>query len=222
VPQLGESKYIAELNAEAQKSFDKNYVDLTEDQRKLIQSRLTGRRVYKPRDPSTSPAALVEKKIKDFVKKFKKENKRRPMISEISEGTGSHHSQITKYATVGKDYLTTSESYKIKGSGLIASDLTPTQKKWYAANKDYLFTDNTTGPFKKGPDDFMSLSTNQRAAVRKKYTNRATTGLNHPWIKLQQRTKNLEDFLQKELAKVGKNENVVINDFRKDWLKKIK
>ena len=179
MPQLGESKYIDELNAEAQKEFGKKYVDLTEDQRKLIAGRLTGRRVYKPRDPSTSPSALVEKKIKDFIKKFKKENKRRPMISEISTGTGSHHSQITKYATVGKDYLTTSESYKIKGPSIIASDLTAPQKKWYAVNKDYLFMDKNNN-WKKGPDDFMSLNTNDRAKVRNQYKNRATTGLNHP------------------------------------------
>ena len=139
MPELGESKYIDLFNAEAQKEFGKNYVDLTESQRSLIRGRIGGRVYYKKVDPSETAAAKTEKNIKDFIKKFKKENKRRPMISEISTGTGSHHSQITKYATVGKDYLTTSESYKIKGPSIIASDLTAPQKKWYAANKDYLF-----------------------------------------------------------------------------------
>jgi len=221
MPQLGESKYIDELNAEAQKSFGKNYVDLTESQRLTIIGRVTGRRLYKPRDPSTSPAALTEKKIKDFIKQFKKDNKRRPMIAEISEGTGSHHSQITKYATVGKDYLTPSESNKIKDSAIEAADLTAPQKKWYAANKDYLFLDKNN-KWKKGQDDFMSLNTNDRAKVRQQYKNRATTGLNHQWVKAAANEEKLKKFLQTELDKVKPGENLVINSQRNEYLKKIK
>ena len=221
MPQLGESKYIDELNAEAQKSFGKNYVDLTESQRLTIIGRVTGRRLYKPRDPSTTRAALTEKKIKDFIKQFKKDNKRRPMIAEISEGTGSHHSQITKYATVGKDYLTPSESNKIKDSAIEAADLTAPQKKWYAANKDYLFLDKNN-KWKKGQDDFMSLNTNDRAKVRQQYKNRATTGLNHQWVKAAANEEKLKKFLQTELDKVKPGENLVINSQRNEYLKKIK
>ena len=219
--QLGESKYLAELNAEAQKEFGKNYVDLTEDQRKLIAGRLTGRRQYTPRDPSTSPSALAEKKLKDFVKKFKKEKKRLPSKAEIQRGTTSDLNTIKKYLKEGKDYLTFKEMKKTLDPPREAGDLTPAQKKWYAANKDYLFLDKNNN-WKKGPDDFMSLSTNDRFRVRQQYNNRSTTGLNHPWVKLQQRTKDLEDILNKELVKVGKNENVVINASRKEWLKKNK
>ena len=226
MPQLGESQYIDELNAEAQKEFGKKYVDLTDDQRKLITGRLTGRRQYIPKDPSKNQNLLIqkktEKKLKDFVKKFKKKNTRRPFKKEIQRGTNTDFATVKKYLKEGKDYLTFEEMKKTIDPPMEAGDLTSAQKKWYAANKDYLFIDNTTGQFKKGPDDFMSLNTNKRAAVRNKYKNRATTGLNHPWVKLQQRTKNLEDFLNKELTKVGKNENVVINASRKEWLKKNK
>ena len=221
MPQIGESQYIDDLNAEAQKSFGKNYVDLTESQRLTIMGRVTGRRLYKPRDPSTTPSALTEKKIKDFVKQFKKDNKRRPMIVEISEGTGSAHSQVTKYATVGKDYLTPSESNKIKDSSIEAADLTAPQKKWYAANKDYLFMDKNN-KWKKGPDDFMSLNTADRSKVRKQYKNRDSTGLNHRFVKAAANEEKLKKLLQTKLAKVKPGENLVINSGRDEYLKKIK
>ena len=224
--QLGESKYIDELNAEAQKEFGKNYVDITEDQRNTVLRRVTARQAYKKVDPSKNQNLLIQqqtqKKLKDFVQKFKKDNKRLPSKKEIQRGTNADFSTVKKYLKEGKDYLTFEEMKKSLDPPREAGDLTPAQKKWYAANKDYLFINNTTGKFRKVPDDFMSLTTSERASVRTKYKNRATTGLNHPWVKLQQRTKNLEDFLNKELSKVGKNENVVVNASRKEWLKKNK
>jgi len=219
--QLGESKYIDELNAEAQKEFRKNYVDLTEDQRKLIAGRLTGRRVYKPRDPSTSPSALAEKKLKKFVKDFKKKNKRLPSKKEIQRGAKADYSSVIKYLTEGKDYLTPTEMKKTLDPPREAGDLTPAQKKWYKANKDFLFYGKNYN-FKKMPDDFMSLSTNDRAKVRRDYTNRATTGINSKKYILENNKKTLEDFLQSEINKVKPGENIVTNSQRVDFLKKNK
>ena len=112
MPPLGSSKYIDLLNDEALEEFGKKYIDLTDPQKTLIRGRIGGRVYYKKVDPSETAAGKTEKNIKDFIKKFKKENKRRPMIAEISEGTGSHHSQITKYATVGK---TSKKNKKLRG-----------------------------------------------------------------------------------------------------------
>ena len=219
--QLGESKYIDELNAEAQKEFGKNYVDLTEDQRNTISSRTTARRAYKPRDPSTSPAALAEKKLKKFVKDFKKKNKRLPSKKEIQRGAKADYSSVIKYLTEGKDYLTPTEMKKTLDPPREAGDLTPAQKKWYKANKDFLFFDKDYN-FKKMPDDFMSLSTNDRAKVRKDYKNRATTGVNSKKYILENNKKTLEDFLQSEIKKVKPGENIVSNSQRVDFLKKNK
>ena len=219
--QLGESKYIDELNAEAQNEVGKNYVDLTEDQRNTISSRTTARRAYKPRDPSTSPAALAEKKLKKFVKDFKKKNKRLPSKKEIQRGAKADYSSVIKYLTEGKDYLTPTEMKKTLDTPREAGDLTPAQKKWYKANKDFLFFDKDYN-FKKMPDDFMSLSTNDRAKVRKDYKNRATTGVNSKKYILENNKKTLEDFLQSEIKKVKPGENIVSNSQRVDFLKKNK
>ena len=175
--QLGESKYIVELNAEAQKEFGKNYVDLTEDQRKTILGRVTARRAYKPRDPSTSPSARAEQKLKKFVEDFKKENKRLPSKKEIQRGANTDLNVVKKYLTEGEDYLTPTEMRKTLAPPVEAKDLTSTQKKWYKANKDFLFYDKNNN-LKKMPDDFMSLNTTDRAKVRRDYENRATTGIN--------------------------------------------
>ena len=202
--QLGESKYIDELNAEAQKEFGKNYVDLTEDQRKIISSRTTARRAYKKVDPSKNQNLLIqnktEKKLKKFVKDFKKKNKRLPSKKEIQRGANSDYNTVTKYLTEGKDYLTPTEMKKTLDPPREAGDLTSAQKKWYKANKDFLFQKNNK--FKKMPDDFMSLSTNDRAKVRKDYKNRATTGVNSKKYILENNKKTLEDFLQSEIKKV--------------------
>ena len=49
MPQLGESKYIDELNAEAQKSFGKNYVDPYRISKiNDYWTGVTSRRLYKP------------------------------------------------------------------------------------------------------------------------------------------------------------------------------
>ena len=226
MPPLGSSKYIDLLNDEALEEFGKKYIALTDPQKTLIRGRIGGRVHYKKVDPSKNQNLLIqqqtEKKLKDFVQDFKKENKRLPSKKEIQRGTASDFKSVNKYLKEGTHYLTTEEMYKIKKSGIDAADLTATQKKWYAANKDYLFFDKNNN-FKKAPsDDFMSLSTNDRFKVRQQYNNRSNTGLNHPKARLQVRTKDLEDILNKELVKVGKNENVVINASRKDWLKKNK
>ena len=55
------------------------------------------------------------KKIKDFIKDFKKENKRLPKMVEIEEGTGFSRSTISKKGLKpGVDYLTMGESQKLR------------------------------------------------------------------------------------------------------------
>ena len=223
--QLGESKYIDELNAEAQKEFGKNYVDLTEDQRNTIIRRVTARQAYKKVDPSKNQNLLIqsktEKKLKKFVKDFNKKNKRLPSKKEIIRGATSDYNTVTKYLTEGKDYLTFEEMVKTKQPPVEAGDLTSAQKKWYKANKDFLFYDKNY-KFKKMPDDFMSLSTNDRSKVRRSYTNRANTGLNSSKAILENNKKTLENFLQSEIKKVKPGENIVVNSQRVDFLKKNK
>ena len=70
--QLGESKYIDELNAEAQKEFGKNYVDLTEDQRNTIIKRVTSRQAYKKVDPSKNQNLLIQSKTEKNLKNLLK------------------------------------------------------------------------------------------------------------------------------------------------------
>ena len=223
--QLGESKYIDELNAEAQKEFGKNYVDLTEDQRNTILRRVTSRQAYKKVDPSKNQNLLIqsktEKKLKKFVKDFNKKNKRLPSKKEIIRGASSDYNTVTKYLTEGKDYLTFEEMVKTKKPPVEAGDLTSAQKKWYKANKDFLFFDKDYN-FKKMPDDFMSLNTNDRSKVRRDYKNRANTGLNSSKAILENNKKTLEDFLQSEIKKVKPGENIVVNSQRVDFLKKNK
>ena len=114
--QLGESKYIDELNIESQKDYSKNYVDLTEDQRNTILRRVTARQAYKKVDPSKNQNLLIQqqtqKKLKDFVQKFKKDNKRLPSKKEIQRGTNADFSTVKKYLKEGKDYLTFEEMKK--------------------------------------------------------------------------------------------------------------
>ena len=223
MPPLGSSKYIDLLNDEALEEFGKKYIALTDPQKTLIRGRIGGRVHYKKVDPSKNQNLLIqtktEKKLKDFVQDFKKENKRLPSKKEIQRGTASDFKSVNKYLKEGTHYLTTEEMYKIKKSGIDAADLTATQKKWYAKNKDYLFFDKNYN-FKKMPDDFMSLSTNDRFKVRKDYKNRAKTGLNSSKGILERNKKTLEDFLQSEINKVKPGENIVTNSQRVDFLKK--
>jgi len=163
----------------------------------------------------------VYNRLKKFVRDFKKKNKRLPSKKEIQTGGKFDYQTVVKYLDEGKDYLTYEEMIKTKQPPIAAKDLTAPQKKWYAKNKDYLFIDKN-GNFKKGPDDFMSLNTNQRYSVKNQYANRANTGLNHPRVKMVRNEKELEKILQKEIDKVKPGDNVVINSTRKDYLKKIK
>ena len=100
-------------------------------------------------------------------------------------------------------------------------DLNSAQKKWYKANKDFLFFDKNF-KYKKMPDDFMSLNNVERTKVRTDYINRATTGLNSPKARLERNKKTLEDFLQSEINKVKPGQNVVFNGQRKQFLEKNK
>jgi hypothetical protein len=226
VAQLGESKYIDELNIESQKDYSKNYVDLTEDQRNTILRRVIARNQYEKVNPSKNKNLLIqnktEKKLKNFVKDFKKKNKRLPSRKEITRQANADHNSVVKYLDEGKDYLTKTESTKLKDPPRPIQDLNSAQKKWYKANKNYLFINNTTGKYKKMPDDFMSLTNSERTSVRDKYKNRATTGLNSSKAILERNKKTLEDFLQSEINKVKPGQNVVFNGQRKQFLEKNK
>jgi hypothetical protein len=129
--QLGESKYIDLFNAEAQKEFGKNWNELNADDKQKISSRVRTREAYKPRDPSTSPSARAEEKLKKFVEDFKKENKRLPSKKEIQRGANTDLNIVKKYLTEGEDYLTPTEMRKTLAPPVEAKDLTSTQKKWY-------------------------------------------------------------------------------------------
>ena len=125
-----------------------------------------------PRSNYPSEVAVYNR-LKKFVKDFKKKNKRLPTKKEITTRGKFDYATVVKYLDEGKDFLTFEEMVKTKQPPIIAEDLTPTQKKWYAANKDYLFVDKNNN-FKKPPaDDFMSLNTAQRYSVKKQYANRA-------------------------------------------------
>jgi len=225
VAQLGESKYIDELNIESQKDYSKNYVDLTEDQRNTILRRVTARQAYKKVDPSKNQNLLIqnktEKKLKKFVKDFKEKNKRLPSRKEITRQANTDYNSVIKYLDEGKDYLTKAESTKLKDPPRPIQDLNPAQKKWYKANKNFLFFDKNF-KYKKMPDDFMSLNNVERTKVRTDYINRATTGLNSPKARLERNKKTLEDFLQSEINKVKPGQNVVFNGQRKQFLEKNK
>jgi len=224
VAQLGESKYIDELNIESQKDYSKNYVDLTEDQRNTILKRVIARLNYEKVDPSKNQNTIVKKnteiRLKKFVKDFKEKNKRLPSRKEITRQANTDYNSVVKYLDEGKDYLTKAESTKLKDPPRPIQDLNPAQKKWYKANKNYLFINNTTGKYKKMPDDFMSLTNSERTSVRDKYKNRATTGLNSKKNIFENNKKTLEDFLQSEINKVKPGQNVVFNGQRKQFLEK--
>ena len=223
--QLGESKYIDELNIESQKDYSKNYVDLTEDQRNTILRRVIARNQYEKVNPSKNKNLLIqnktEKKLKNFVKDFKKKNKRLPSRKEITRQANTDYNSVIKYLDEGKDYLTKAESTKLKDPPRPIQDLNSAQKKWYKANKDFLFFDKNF-KYKKMPDDFMSLNNVERTKVRTDYINRATTGLNSPKARLERNKKTLEDFLQSEINKVKPGQNVVFNGQRKQFLEKNK
>ena len=219
--QLGESKYIDLFNAEAQKEFGKNWNELNADDKQKISSRVRTREAYKPRDPSTSPSARAEEKLKKFVEDFKKENKRLPSKKEIQRGANTDLNIVKKYLTEGEDYLTPTEMRKTLAPPVEAKDLTSTQKKWYKANKDFLFYDKNNN-LKKMPDDFMSLNTQDRAKVRRDYENRATTGINSKRSVLESNKKTLEDFLQSEIKKVKPGQNIVFDGQKNEFLKKNK
>ena len=68
--QLGESKYIDELNIESQKDYSKNYVDLTEDQRNTILRRVIARLNYEKVNPSKNQNTIVKKKYRNKIKKI--------------------------------------------------------------------------------------------------------------------------------------------------------
>ena len=75
--QLGESKYIDELNIESQKDYSKNYVDLTEDQRNTILRRVIARNQYEKVNPSKNKNTIVKKNTEIRLKKFVKDLKKK-------------------------------------------------------------------------------------------------------------------------------------------------
>ena len=171
--------------------------------------------------PNYPLEVAVYKKLKNFVKDFKEENKRLPSKKEIQRGTGSDYNAVTKYLDEGKDFLTNEQSRKLKAPPVEAADLNPAQKEWYKKNKNYLFVDKKNN-FRNLPDDFMSLTNDQRFRIREQYKNRATTGLNHPRVRLMVNEKKLENFLQSEINKIKPNQNVIINSQRNEYIKKNK
>ena len=134
--QLGESKYIDLFNAEAQKEFGKNWNDLNADDKQKIASRVRAREAYQKVDPTKNKEILrqkaTEKKYKDFATKFKKENGRVPMLTEIRAGVkGYDNKALKKYLkqsreTVGLyDIPDGRKLYEALAKSFTTTDLSP-------------------------------------------------------------------------------------------------
>ena len=109
--------YSKEIIDRIKKYGVKKYKKLEYSQRKAVRDgsfgRIWTREVSGIRKHQEDIAEATEKRIKDFVKNFKKENTRLPKMSEIEAGTGSARGTIGSYLESGVDYLTQGESKKL-------------------------------------------------------------------------------------------------------------
>ena len=181
--QLGESKYIDLFNAEAQKEFGKNWNELNADDKQKIASRVRAREAYQKVDPTKNKEILrqkaTEKKYKDFATKFKKENGRVPMLTEIRAGVNGYANEAVKKYLKQSEYATPQQALKFKKQ-VEAKDIPDEMKDWFKKNYP-------------GKDWKKNLDESQRSAAKTKFENR-----NNPRVLARDQYEKLDDFLQKK------------------------
>lgn len=181
--QLGESKYIDLFNAEAQKEFGKNWNELNADDKQKIASRVRAREAYQKVDPTKNKEILrqkaTEKKYKDFATKFKKENGRVPMLTEIRAGVNGYANEAVKKYLKQSEYATPQQALKFKKQ-VEAKDIPDEMKDWFKKNYP-------------GKDWKKNLDESQRSAAKTKFENR-----NNPRVLARDEYKKLDNFLQKK------------------------
>ena len=189
--QGGTSNILPELNKEAQKIYGKDWPELDQPTRQRINSRVRSR-IYAEKNIKVDPAKnktklrskATEKKIKDFVTKFKKENSRTATLQEIQDGTGSAYTQLKKYLKPS-EYATSEQSQKLRvekarqTGQYKVTPLPKEMKSWF--KKNY--------PGKNWEKD---LDADSRMLAKYKFKNR-----NAPTVLSRDEYKKLDDFLQK-------------------------
>jgi len=181
--QGGTSKILPLLNKEAQKVYGKNWPELDADTRQKISGRVRARIVSEKKkvDPAKNKNILrqkeTEKKLKDFAAKFKKENGRPPMITEITEEVGTAYEQIKKYLKKS-EYATPQQALKFKKQ-VEVRDIPDEMTNWFKKNYP-------------GKDWKKDLTINERGIAKEKFKNR-----NNPLVLSRDEYKKLDDFLQK-------------------------
>ena len=175
----GTSKILPKLNSEAQEEFGKNWDKLNADDKQRISARVRAREAYQKVDPTEDKTKLkskaTEKKLKDFAAKFKKENKRVPMMVEIKNKVGTSNEQIKKYLKQS-EYATPEQALKFK-TPKKAKAIPDEMKDWFKENY----------PNKDWNDD---LSVSERVAAKKTFDIK-----DNPAILSRKELKKLGDYL---------------------------
>ena len=180
----GTSKILPKLNAEAQEQFGKDWDKLSVKNKQLISGRVRAREAYQKVDPAENKEILrqkaTEKKYKDFAAKFKKENNRVPMLSEIRAGVEGYDVKALKKYLKKSEYATPEQALKFKKQ-VEAKDIPDEMKDWFKKNYP-------------GKDWKKDLNLSQRAGAKLKFSNR-----NNPSVLARDEYKKLDDFLQKRI-----------------------
>jgi len=168
----------------------------------LVQNTADGSRPgYASRDELKK---VTEKKYKDFVKAFKKKNKRAPSQFEIKtqiKGGGGITETIRKYLEEGKDFLTKSESMKrAQPAKQLIEDMPKGMDQWLEKNNIEV--------------DWRGVNNKERFKLKKRFVNR-----NNPYFKkLEQKNKfesYIDDLINKgETGSFNKSLSQLIKDSR--------
>ena len=128
----------------------------------------------------------TEKKYKDFVKAFKKKNKRAPSQFEIRTqiAGGGDWESIHKYLEEGKDFLTKSDSMKLtQGAKTLIEDMPKGMSQWMKSNNIEV--------------DWTDINNQERARLKKRFANR-----NNPYFKKLDQRNKFESYID-DLIKKG-------------------
>ena len=129
----------------------------------------------------------TEKKYKDFVKEFKKKNKRAPSQFEIRTKItgGGDWESIHKYLEEGKDFLTKSDSMKLaQGAKTLIEDMPKGMSQWMKSNNIEV--------------DWAGINNAERAKLKKRFANR-----NNPYFKKVEARMKFESYIDNLIKKGG-------------------
>ena len=175
-----------ELNYKDQMTFEEYKQDLDIDKNPSGLEKAEGGRIgFNEGTTREQIKKATKKKYKDFVKAFKKKNKRKPSMSEIRTQIkgGGDWETIRKYLVEGEDFLTKSETLKmVQPAKVLIEDMPKGMDAWLKKEKINIVWED--------------IGRADRAKLKKRFANR-----NNPYFKGLEQKKIFEDHIERLIKK---------------------